>query len=185
LHALPPDPRHDGRLMARLPPPDTSSEDPMARSVLAHLPQSLAAFQRLYGRLWRSPVLDPATKEIARIRNARLTGCGYCRNVRFATARDAGLGEATLDLVEDGYEASALSSRHKAVLRFVDAFLTDPTSFRDEDRRALGSELTRAQIGEPGRARAPFVRFSQNAVALRPAPASQPPPPLPPPRPPS
>jgi hypothetical protein len=63
--------------MARLPNPSTSSADPMGRSVLGHLPAALDAFEWLYARLWQSGVLDPVTKELARIRNARITDCGY------------------------------------------------------------------------------------------------------------
>jgi AhpD family alkylhydroperoxidase len=146
----------------------------MARSVLAHLPEGLAAFQRLYGRLWQSPVLDPVTKEIARMRNARVTDCGYCRNVRFAAAREAGLGEEALDLVADGWEESSLSPRHKAVLRFVDVFLTDPTSLRDADREALRRWLSPEEIVELAAGVALFMGFSKIAVALGTAPASMP-----------
>jgi len=35
-------------------------------------------------------IVDHPTKEVVRLRNARLTGCGYCRNVRFAVARERG-----------------------------------------------------------------------------------------------
>jgi len=160
--------------MGRVPAPETASVDPLARSVLAHLPEALAAFQRLYGWLWQSPVLDPVTKEIARLRNARITDCGYCRNVRFAAARDAGLTEATLDLVADGYEGSTLSARHKTVLRFVDVFLTDPTALGDADRTALLAVLTPAEIVELAAAVALFMGFSKIAVALGTAPASMP-----------
>jgi alkylhydroperoxidase family enzyme len=63
--------------MARLPPPATTATDSVRRSVLGHLPEALAAFERLYTALWQSPVLDPVTKELARLRNARITDCGY------------------------------------------------------------------------------------------------------------
>jgi AhpD family alkylhydroperoxidase len=160
--------------MGRLPAPETTSADPMERSVLGHLPAALAAFQRLYGRLWQSSVLDPVTKEIARVRNARVTDCGYCRNVRFAAARDAGLTEATLDLVTDDYGDAALSARHKAVLRFVDVFLADPTALRAADREALLAVLTPEEIVELTAAGALFMGFSKIAVALGTAPASMP-----------
>ena len=160
--------------MARLPAPVTTSTDPMARSVLAHLPRSLRAFQQLYGTLWQDAALDPVTKEIARMRNARITDCGYCRNVRFDGPRRAGLSEAMLDLVADGYEASALSARHKAVLRFVDAFLTDPTALGVQEREALLAELAPVEIIELTAALALFMGFSKIAVALGTAPATMP-----------
>jgi len=160
--------------MARLPAPATTSADPMARSVLAHLPRSLRAFQQLYGVLWQDAVLDPVTKEIARMRNARVTDCGYCRNVRFDGPRRAGLSEAMLDLVAEGYEASPLSARHKAVLRFTDAFLTDPTAFGVPEHEALLAELAPIEIIELAAALALFMGFSKIAVALGTAPASMP-----------
>ncbi|HWP66362.1 MAG TPA: carboxymuconolactone decarboxylase family protein [Candidatus Limnocylindria bacterium] len=158
----------------RLPSPAPGHADPMARSVLAHLPESLGHFQALYAALWQSPHLDPVTKEIARVRNARLTGCGYCRNVRFEAPRAAGLTEATLDLVADGYEASTLSPRHKAVLRFTDAFLTDPTSLTPTDHAELLTQLTPLEIIELTAALALFMGFSKIAVALGTAPDDMP-----------
>ena len=66
------------------------------------------------------------TKEVARLRNARITGCRYCRNVRFAAAREDGLSEDLVAQIDDGFEQSALSERHKAVIRYADVFLSDP-----------------------------------------------------------
>lgn len=55
--------------------------DPTARSVfgsiLAHQPSLAAGFFALYGEFWNRGVLDHATKETARVRNARITDCGY------------------------------------------------------------------------------------------------------------
>ncbi len=45
-------------------------------SVLAHVPELDTAFWKLYGELWSDGVLDHRTKEVARIRNARVTDCG-------------------------------------------------------------------------------------------------------------
>ncbi len=47
------------------------------RTVFAHQPELLGAFHELYGTLWSHGVLDHATKEIARLRNARITDCGF------------------------------------------------------------------------------------------------------------
>lgn len=57
---------------ARIPPAPHS--DPP--SVLAHQPRLNAAFWKLYGVLWSEGALDHRAKEIARIRNARMTDCG-------------------------------------------------------------------------------------------------------------
>jgi alkylhydroperoxidase family enzyme len=150
----------------RVRPPVTTSTDPIQASPLALQPQLLAAFLRLYGTLWSRGVLDHATKEVARIRNARLVDCPICKAIRFSGARREGLSEETLDLVRDGYEASALSDRHKIVLRWVDAFLTDPGPPPDALRRALLAHLDPAQVVELTAAVALFMGFSKIAVAL-------------------
>ena len=47
------------------------------RTVFAHQPALGAAFFEFYGHLWMHGVLDHSTKEVARLRNARITDCGY------------------------------------------------------------------------------------------------------------
>ena len=49
----------------------------ISSSVLAEQPEALTAFLRLYGTLWSHGQLDHTVKEIARLRNARITDCGY------------------------------------------------------------------------------------------------------------
>ena len=52
--------------------------DPALRaSVLAEQPEALAAFLRLYGTLWSHGTVPQPLKEVARLRNARITDCGY------------------------------------------------------------------------------------------------------------
>jgi alkylhydroperoxidase family enzyme len=63
--------------MARLPPPAAVPAGLTASGVLAHSPDVLRAFLGLYGRLWRDGVVDHPTKEVVRLRNARITDCGY------------------------------------------------------------------------------------------------------------
>ena len=158
----------------RVPPPAVRGKDAISASVLAHQPELLDAFQRLYGTLWSHGALDQPTKEVARLRNARVTGCGYCRNVRFAGAREQGLGEDLVDLIADGYAESALSERHKAAIRFTDAFLKHPGEVDEETRRALRDHFTPEQIVELAAGVALFMGFSKIAVALGQAPESMP-----------
>jgi len=54
-------------------PPVTTAQ---SRSLLAHTPDLDAAFWKLYGEFWSHGALDHRTKEVARIRNARVTNCG-------------------------------------------------------------------------------------------------------------
>ena len=44
-------------------------------SFLDHQPTMYAAFNKLYGTLWSEGELDQPTKEVGRIRNARLVDC--------------------------------------------------------------------------------------------------------------
>ena len=46
-------------------------------TILAHQPQLLAGVASTYGSFWSDGVLDHPTKEAVRIRNARITDCGY------------------------------------------------------------------------------------------------------------
>ncbi len=160
--------------MPRIPPPATKGKDAVSSSVLAHQPEILAAFQRLYGTLWSHGVLDAATKEVARLRNARTTGCGYCKNVRFAAAREQGLSEELVGMIDAEFEESELSERQKLVIRYADVFLGDPKSLDPELRREMLDEFTPAQIVELTTGLALFLGFSKIAVSLGQAPESMP-----------
>ena len=82
-----------------------------------HQPQLWEAFNHYYGTLWSDGVVDDPTKEVGRLRNARVTGCGICKNLRFATAREQGLEEAHVELIVDGYTDSELPPRWKLAAR--------------------------------------------------------------------
>ena len=79
------------------------------RTGLAHAPAVATAFHRLYATMWSEGVVSQTLKETARMRNARVTDCGFCKNVRFAGARTEGLSEDQVELIRDGFEDSALS----------------------------------------------------------------------------
>ena len=46
-------------------------------NVIAHVPKLGSLFFDLYAEFWQNGVADPAIKEMTRIRNARITDCGY------------------------------------------------------------------------------------------------------------
>jgi AhpD family alkylhydroperoxidase len=160
--------------MSRVPLPTDPPADLALRSPLGHQPALWAAFTRLYGTLWSRGVLDHPTKEVARLRNARLTGCGYCRNVRFEQARRDGLSEELVAQIEDDFEDSALSERFKLVIRYTDAFLVNPGGVDPELQAAMRREFTPAQIVELTAGIALFMGFSKIAVVLGTVPESMP-----------
>jgi len=156
----------DGSVPAVTAPADADPDDP-ARGFSAAQPDLFASFERLYAVLWSGGVVDHPSKEVARLRNARVTGCRFCRNVRFARARRDGLTEDVVDLVADGYETTALTGAHKAVIGLTDAFLGDPRAGLDVTTRdQLLTHYGSAGTVELTAGLAFFMGFSKIAVAL-------------------
>jgi alkylhydroperoxidase family enzyme len=79
------DSRNDAEVRIVDPPPPPRSPlelpadaDPaITASSLGEQPEALTAFLKLYGTLWSHGTVPQPLKEIARIRNARITDCGY------------------------------------------------------------------------------------------------------------
>ena len=46
-------------------------------NVLAHAPQMIGRFGELYAALWQTGTLTPDLREMTRLRNARVTDCGF------------------------------------------------------------------------------------------------------------
>jgi len=150
----------------RVRPPADAGDDPIAGSALGHQPEALIAFLKLYGTLWSHGVLDQATKEMARIRNARTVDCAVCKSTRFAGARKEGLTEAIVDRIRDGFETSDLSPRQKVVLRWTDAFLSPSPEPDDALRKEMLAHFGPAEIVELTAAISIFMGFSKIAVSL-------------------
>ena len=62
----------DPRLASAIP-----GEAPTFASVTAHSPVMIRRFFDLYAELWQHGLISPDLKELTRIRNARITDCGY------------------------------------------------------------------------------------------------------------
>lgn len=142
-------------------------EPPHFGSVLAHQPDIAASFFALYGRFWQSEVLSARIKEVARMRNARVTECGFCRNVRFDKALGEGLREEVVDDITDGYETSArLTDAEKAALTFTDALIHDPDLLTGDARVALQRHFTPAQIAELGLGVTLFLALAKALITM-------------------
>ena len=140
-------------------------------SFFDHTPELFATFEAFYGELWQSPVLDQATKEVARLRNARVTGCGICRNLRFAGAVEQGLTEDFVEQIQDGYAESDLPDRWKLALRLADVVIGPRPGELDETlRKELLEEFSPAEIVELVLTTAIAQGMSKGAVAWGPAP---------------
>ena len=130
-----------------------------------HHPTVWAAFNRYYGTLWSEGVVDQATKEVGRLRNARVTGCGICKNLRFEGARDAGLHESAVRLIDDGYDHTDLPNRWQLAIRLADALIAD-ARVDASLRAALLAEFTAEQIVELTATITTAIAFSKAAVAF-------------------
>ncbi len=136
-------------------------------SVLAHHPTIVQSFSDLYAAFWGSDVLSARIKEVARMRNARVTECGFCRNVRFDKALGQGLAEAIVDDIDWGYETSErLSDAEKAVLKFTDAFIHDPELLNRDAEAALKRHLSPEQIAELGLGLTLFLALAKALITL-------------------
>jgi AhpD family alkylhydroperoxidase len=154
-----------------MPDDDAIPDDAIRGSVLAQQPDALMRFLELYGTLWSHGELPQSVKEVARLRNARTTDCAYCRNVRFAGARDEGLTEDRVALIADGFEDTTdLDAREKAAIRFTDTFLREPSALGDAQRAELLELFTPGELVELATGVALFMGFSKIAVALGPPP---------------
>lgn len=136
------------------------------RSALAHCPFLAAAFHRLYSTLWSDGIVSQTVKETARMRNARVTDCAFCKNVRFEGARAAGLTEDHVELIHDGYEESILSDEEKLVLRYTDAFLVDPRNLDPALAAAMADQFTAPEIVELTLALAMFLGMAKVLISL-------------------
>lgn len=135
-------------------------------TLLAHRPELAAAFQRLYATMWTDGIVPQSLKETARMRNARVTDCGFCKNVRFDGALADGLDEAQIELIADGYESSALSEDQKLVLRWTDHFLVDAGRSDDALLAEMGARFSPPEIVELTLALALFLGMSKVLVSL-------------------
>jgi AhpD family alkylhydroperoxidase len=143
----------------RLAPP------PGGATPFDHRPDAWAAFRRYYGTLWQG-VLDQPTKEVARLRNARVTGCGICKNLRFAGARAAGLSEEHVARIDDDYDKHDLPRRWQLAIAYADALIHDPANVSEELKRDLLSELSPEQIVELTATVTTAIAFSKAAIVF-------------------
>lgn len=142
-------------------------------TVLRHAPELADAFFALYGEFWQRGLVDQPTKEITRIRNARVTDCGFCKRVRFDGARNAGLGEAQVDLIDDGYEQS-FGPRERAALALTDAIIGIPQRLDADTRSALLESYSPEQIAELGLGVGLFLALAKVLISLGLEPESMP-----------
>jgi len=85
--------------------------------------------------------------------------------VRFDSARAAGLDEARVSLIEDGYE-NRLSEAEAAALQLTDAIIGLPQALPDDVQAALRRHYSEAEIVELALGIALFMSMSKLLITL-------------------
>lgn len=116
-------------------------------SARAYQPELAGAIDRFYRAATTMKTLDPVATEVLRLRCARQHDCRICKAVRLRDARQAGVDE-NLAAKIDHFEESDLDERLKVLLRYVDAFITSPSSVTADLAQALSSFYTAEQMVE-------------------------------------
>ena len=85
--------------------------------------------------------------------------------MRFDSARAAGLDEARVDLIADGYE-KVLPEREAAALQLTDAIIGAPDSLSDASKAALKQHFSDAEIVELALGVGLFMGMSKVLICL-------------------
>ena len=159
---------------ARAAATGSNTGNPIRDSALGQASALVDQIIALNDSVWRANSVRPALLEMLRLRNARTVNCVFCRSVRYDVARADGLDEATVALIEDGFEHSALDDIGKAVLSFADVYLHHPERFEPALIANLRRHFSEEQICHLAIALATFNATSRCAVALGGMPESLP-----------
>ena len=92
--------------------------------------------------------LDPLTTEIVRLRGATQHNCRLCKTQRDGGALNAGGSESLYQQIEWFETSDALSDRHKAALRYVDALIWTPAAIAPEVVAGMRTHFTEAEAAE-------------------------------------
>jgi len=89
------------------------------------------AIMAMLAAVGRLQAVDPITKELVRLRGARLHECRRCLSVRSVAALNAGADNGLLD-ADDPSSAGTLSAATTAALDLVDATFVGPPTINQE-----------------------------------------------------
>ncbi len=112
--------------------PGTNSGNAIRDSAMGLVPETVSEIIKLNGLVWRESLVSPSLLEVLRLRNARTVNCVFCKSARYDVARADGLTEDRADMINDGYEGSALSEQEKAAIALADAYLGFPAGIAEE-----------------------------------------------------
>lgn len=105
------------------------------------------AIMAMMAAVGRLKAVDPVTKELVRLRGARLHRCRRCLSVRSVAALEAGATEELLDAA-DPNEVGPVDPSVQAALELVDATFLGRPALDDELRDRLRSGTTPGELAE-------------------------------------
>jgi alkylhydroperoxidase family enzyme len=106
-----------------------------------------AASMEMYKALYRYGKLDTRLRELVRLKSADLVGCKHWLRIRFAEAREKGIGEQEISEIDD-LSSKNISARERLALSFTETLLIAPSSMTDEGFAEMREEFSEGEIVE-------------------------------------
>lgn len=151
---------------ARVQAPARNTGNVIRDSALGVVPGTLEPYMALNAAVWDAGPLPAAEIELARLRNARHTGCVMCQAVRYDVAISDGLTEEKVQMIRADEPDANLSSREQLLVAFVDQYNRDPGGIDATLQTALLQEFSEAELLHLSLLVAWFNGSSRCAVAL-------------------
>jgi len=151
---------------ARVSSPGGNTGNVIRDSALGIVPETLEHYLALNAAIWDAGPLGAAEIELARLRNARHTGCVLCQAVRYDVAVADGLSEDKVQLIRDDDVSGGLSERERLMLAFVDQYNVNPAGISEALQQALLAAFTKDELLHLSLLVAWFNGSSRCAVAL-------------------
>ena len=127
---------------------DTVTTDSWAWGATGEIPSDpMTAIMAMLAAVGRLQVVDPITKELIRLRGARLHECRRCQSVRSVAALNAGANDDLLNAT-DPASIGKLSTGTIAALDLVDAMFVGPPSIDQELFGRLTQSYDREELVE-------------------------------------
>ncbi|MFO7550570.1 MAG: carboxymuconolactone decarboxylase family protein [Haliea sp.] len=151
---------------ARVSPPAGNTGNVIRDSALGIVPETLDHYLALNAAIWDAGPLGAAEIELARLRNARHTGCVLCQAVRYDVAIADGLSEDKVQVIRQDDPVAGLSEREQLMVAFVDQYNLDPAGISQQLQQALLAAFSEAELLHLSLLVAWFNGSSRCAVAL-------------------
>ena len=135
-------------------------------SAMALVPDTLEPFLRYYKSLWTHGPVNAAELEIMRLRNARKVNCTFCKATRFEEAKNAGLYEEKVRLIDDDYMSSGLSTREKLIIEYTDQYFDNPDGMTQDLRSRINEVFSKEEIVHLSTSLVMFNTMSRVAVTI-------------------